>query len=750
VIRSLALACILFLLSAIAARAEYSTNGFESWYRDEHATIEINDVLVCNRCAIYVDEEKNVYVASSDIDAWGLKRPRTGSFNHEGVSYFALQTDLNLATTYDFAGNTVEVVAPRNAFRGESGDALPLTPAHGSFLNYQITRENGQYDFVTAARGGVLQVGYLSTSTGEGMRFSRARTRWFDLNARSHSVLGLGEETTAGSWLGISAPFAGIHFASDFSADPDYAPHGPREVSGFAESPSLLEVYANNVLEVRREVPEGPFTVNDLPEWVANSDIVMVLTDKRGSKSYQIARPEYDPSLLARNRHEFRLDAGLAHGNAGLPQQFYRGFVGQGTLRYGLTDRITSELFSESIDGEDFTDAGADVLVAPNMIVGFRAGGGNRRHASEYRYELRGSKVRFRANASFNSQASQPFAGIDFDNVVSRLSERADLSISINPKWDVSAQFNGFQTSTGSPQSTLSASLSYRAEALSFNLAPTYDTQRHTTSANVSLSLTLTPNQTIATESLLSSSGESSTAVEWRKEPADSADPLSIKVRTSAYSSQDRRVEVADNMKWARASIDWQQQYARSIFEPRLSGALAFVAGKIQPLPTVDDGESFGLLAAPIQNARVTLNLSDAGRTDPRGRLVLRHLSPYRANTLHLLAADAPIWADIAPVTVVPAKWSAVAVRITVISRGGFTIRAFDTRGRPLAPAGEVLDATGKRFPIGYDGHVYLTGLRAGIQRLRANSEDGPCTVVLTVPANLDDIPDLGRQVCRP
>jgi len=39
--------------------------------------------------------------------------------------------------------------------------------------------------------------------------------------------------------------------------------------------------------------------------------------------------------------------------------------------------------------------------------------------------------------------------------------------------------------------------------------------------------------------------------------------------------------------------------------------------------------------------------------------------------------------------------------------------------------------------------------LHAGVQHLRGVSEHGVCTIELTVPSNLDDIPDLGTQLCR-
>jgi outer membrane usher protein len=749
--RSFALFCAFALLVTGIGRAQevHVSDAFEQAYVAEQVSIDLNDVRVCDSCTVYVAADGAVFVSAGDLDAWRLKRSNKPAFERDGKRYFGLQSDLNLATSYDGDQHELEVIAPNWAFRGERKPRREITPGNGAFLNYQLSRENNEYTFVTGGAGGVFQMKYLST-TANGLEFHRGITRWFQLDTKRNRALSVGEQTSDGGWLGVSAPFAGVGYLSDYSADPEYVSHSPPAVSGVADAPSLLDVYADNILVLQRYVPAGPFTVYDLPASAAHSDIVLVLTGPTGAKTYEVARPQYDPNFLGRGFSTFRLDAGLAHQNVNLRNQFYRGFVAQGTVRYGLSNRITTELFGESINGTNFADAGADVLLATGNTLGFRIGGGNRRHAGEYRLDLRSGAIRFRTKIAYNSQKEEPFAGVDFGNVIAQISDSSGLEMAVTPDLEAGFELARTRTNTGSFQSTLSARIGYRRGNLNITVAPQYDLITHLSSANVAFTLQVRPSQSVTLDSAVSTSGATSSGIEFTKEPSDPADPLFVRVKESRSDFQARSVELADSMNWSVANLNWQQQSGMSIFEPKLTGALAFIGG-IHPIRFVNDGEALGVVTAPLQSPLgVDVNASPAGTTTARGTLLLRGLSAYSENVVKLQTGNLPIWANVIdPVRVVPAKWSPVHVRIKIESRGGLTFRAVDDRGAPLPVGSEVQGAGGTRFPVAYDGLVYISGLPPGSQQLRGTSDHGACTIDLTVPSNLDDIPDLGTQVCR-
>jgi outer membrane usher protein FimD/PapC len=420
-------------------------------------------------------------------------------------------------------------------------------------------------------------------------------------------------------------------------------------------------------------------------------------------------------------------------------------------VRYGVTDRITSEFFGESINGENFADAGADVSLAPGSTFGVRIGGGNRRHAGEYRLELSSGTIRFRTKIAYNSQKQEPLSGVDFGDVIAQITDTSGLDVTLTPDLQAAFELSRVRTNTGSFQSTLSTRIGYRHGIVDFSVAPQYDLITHLTSANVTLTLRVLPNQAITLDSAVSTSGATSSGLEWSREPASPADPFSAKLKGTYSESQSRTGELTDSMNWGVANINWQQQYGKSIFEPRFAGALAFVGGGVDAIRYVNEGEAFGVLTVPVQKTLgVDVNASPAGRTSARGRLLLRGLSAYRENVVKLQTSNLPIWANVNdPVRIVPTNWSPVYVRMPILSRGGLTMRAVKARGIPLPAGSSIESSNGKHFPVGYDGLVYITGLRAGLQQLRRVSTNGACTIDLVVPASVDDIPDVGMQVCR-
>ena len=683
------------------------------------------------------------------MDAWGLKRPLNSAFERDGQSYYGLQTDLNLAASYEADTGELVIIADKSAFRGQpTPHPLSMADEHGAFLNYELNRETSKYDFAAVSPGGELQMRILSTNQ-DGLEFHRGRTRWLHVNPAAHYVLGLGEATADGGWLGVNTPFAGIHYATDYSSDPEFAASGPPSVSGFATTPSLLEVYIDNVLELRRDVPQGPFTVRDLPQSAARADIVLVLTDQTGRHTTQVVRPAYAPDFLGRGLSEFVFDAGIGHENAGVQHQFYRGAVAQGKFRYGITDRLTGELYAESVNGANFADAGFDLSLGPAQTFGVRIGGGNRRHASEYRYEFQGGKLRVKEVLRLDSVVNQPIPDLDFENAAENIAERTQLGWTFNRRWSAGLEFYRFRSNTGSNLETVASKITYRSGRFTVSASPFYDFVRSRTSANVSVVFQLAPDRRVGLDSSVSATGQTSAALDVRK-TASPDDPLSMRVKISANRSQDRRFELSDDFSWGTASFVWQQQFGRSLYEPSIEGALAFVGCRPYPTPPIGEKESIGVLHLPgYRNVHVSVNSEGAGATDSSGTLVLRKFSTYHDNTVTVTTADLPISVNVAsPVHVVPPMAAPIDIAIPVLSRGGFTMRVTDETGAPL-PAASYLTASAAKYPVGYDGRVFIAGVQPGPFSLSGQGAQGACTLTITVPATIAQIPDLGTQICR-
>lgn len=751
---SILLTALALLAPAIQARPAFgaeTTSDFSDELHLEHYSVRLDGVVVDPDATLYRADDHTIYVSSVQLDAWKLKRPLKPAFDRDGQSYYGLQTDLTLATSFDRDTHELDIVARRSAFIGQPSTELPpISPGTGLFMNYFLSRENGSYDFFSAAGNGVFEQRYLSTTGDDGLEFHRSRTRWFRLNPANHTVLQLGDGTIDGGWIGQSAPFGGVHFASDYTSDPTYVQNGPPTVSGVAASPSQLEVFVDNVLELRRDVPQGPFTVRDLPSSAAHSDIVMVLTDENGKKTFQVARPSYNPDFLGRGMTTFSADAGLAHSNVDLKGSYYRGGVFSGTVRYGITSRITGEFHAEDIVGENFADIGADFSLTGDDTFEFRIGDGNKRRASQVEYNMRRRGFRFREQLTLNSLQTEPFFGEDFGDTIAQISESSELGIDVNRNVSLSLRLDRSRENTGFMSSMLSAKTRYRNRALTLEVTPLYDFVRRRMSANLTLTFRVSPDERLVERTAVTAQGQKSASIEYRKDSVDPSDPISLAAKITASRSQDRRFYINYEMPWSAASFNFQQLNGRSIYEPEISGALAFAGGRLYTLRTVGDSESFGVLHIPgLRNVRVSVNSSDVGRTNSHGDLVLRDLAPFRDNAIGVSTEDIPLDVNIVdPKHVVPARSSPLSLTIPIASRGGFTLTALDERGSPLDPGGS-LQSTNGSYPIGYNGRTYIAGLAPGPQRLTGSVNGMPCTIAITVPSNVDQIPDLGRQTCR-
>jgi outer membrane usher protein len=744
-----ALVCALWLCT-LPALAETVVDPFDDKYHLEHYRVDLNDVLVSDNAAVYVTADETIYVSDSDLDAWNLKRRRTSSFERDTHRYYGLQTDLNLATSYNRHDNTLEIVAPSSAFRGQKDDLkpVPTTPGRGGFFNYDLNELKQTYDFYAVSQGGVYQLKYLS-ETNTQFLFFRSVLRWFQTDAATHRVISIGDGKTNGGFIGSNIPFAGVHYATDYTTDPTFVSRSAPSVSGFATSPSLLDVYINNVLEVQRYVPEGPFTVDNLPTDAATSDIVLVLTDQHGVKSTQEVRPSFAPQFLSRGFSEFRVDSGIAKQNANLATQYYRGFVGQADVRYGLTDSITADVLGETINAQNFADAGLDVQLSQGNTFTFRLGTGNIQRASDYRLNLQSGAVSLTEEYGLNSQTQPSVESGDNSNVIQKLDERTNLSFPVGEQWNFQLSFQRGRSNQFTNQSNISNQISTNIGSFRIGVEPMYDFVSHKYSANARVDLRLDKGHSVSGTSAITETGQTSAGLTWRKTPVDPDDPISLMAKLSGGRTQAQEFDIEDEMPWAVAAFNWQRQFNQSIYNPQLKGALALLGGNVYALRTIGEGESFGLLQIPGgSDVRVQVNGSDAGATNNQGWLVLRSLRPYRENTIEVNGADLPIWYNLQdPLAVVPRKSAPIRVNTVVASRGGFTFEAVDAHGAPLAAAGSITSGMA-RYPVGYSGRVYVGGMAPGTVQFKGLVNGEPCTIEVVVPKDTTTVPDLGPMRC--
>lgn len=736
----------LALFVASPARAQVAVTSLDPDVHREVFAVSVNGVDVSPGSMLYLSRDGIVYANAKDLAAWKLEYPRDPSFTRDGAAYYALQSQLNLAVAVDHPDERLEIVAPRAAFIGAPDrEREPATPGGGALLNYRMRRTDGSYDLFLTHDASAWQMRYESTQSSRGIALLRAQTRWYHLDIHRHRVWQFGDGEVNGGSVGTSIPFAGVHLASEFAKDPLFVSHELPSVRGVAATPSLVEVYVNDVLQWREEVPAGPFTVRDLPASAANTDVMLVLIDRSGNRSVQFARPGVDQEFLRPGLMSYSFDAGIGRVNGWQRGAYYRDGVVSALLRRGITGAFTAQLQVQSVAGKTFAAAGAQVRLGRGQSATISYGAGQIRRASELEYRLRTRKLEFREVLRSNAESSP--TAFDPGGVFARFNESSDLRYDTGGALTIGLRLDRSASNSGSPTSLLSMETTYRLRDLDLLLRPSYDTVRHALSASLEITRRLDAVHSITQRVDAPAGSRAALALEYRKMQRDPDDPWTLEARSATGDSEERRLYLEDRMPWATASVLAQDQNGRGILEPAINGSLVFAGRRIYALRNANAEESIGFVHLPhLPNVRIKVNGADAGRTDKDGNLVLRNLSALEKNVVTADLSNVPIDEDVKdPEKVVPYAGTPVDVELLRREEQSVLLRIVDAAGRSLPPGSWITAEDGVRFPIGFDGRAYIHGVPPGSQKFTAANG---CALTLTIAPRWE-ITDEGTVMCR-
>src|SRR5262249_47688121 len=94
------------------------------------------------------------------------------------------------------------------------------------------------------------------------MHAVRLESTWTIDRPDSLTSLRVGDSITSASrWWGGAVRFGGLQWGTNFATQPGLVTMPLPSIGGESALPSTLELYVNNALRVRQDVPEGPFTV---------------------------------------------------------------------------------------------------------------------------------------------------------------------------------------------------------------------------------------------------------------------------------------------------------------------------------------------------------------------------------------------------------------------------------------------------------------------------------------------------------
>jgi outer membrane usher protein len=704
-----------------------------------------------------------------DLARWRLRVPATPAA-HDGEAFYALDELPGLHYTVDEPNQVLMLSAPADLFdatalRGRAAVYRVPAPAPiGGFFNYQLsaqrsagrTSASGLFEAGTFNAWGVGTTRFLARDTAVAQpsgNVVRLDTTWTRDRPETLASLRLGDSISSpGDW-GRSVRFAGVQWATDFSTQPGFVPFALPGYRGEALLPSTVELYVDNALRMTREVPSGPFSIQDLPVVTGSGFATVVVQDLLGHQQ-SVTLPYYaSPRLLPAGVNQFSYEAGFVRDNYGIASNDYGRFVAVGTRRHGFSDGFTGEVHAE--------------LLRNQQTVGV---------SGAYLMPLAGI-VRASVAASRSDRVGRgELLALGFERQSAQLSIGGTLQLA-------SAHFVnlGLPTATRAPRAIAQAYLSY-ATAGYGALGASYTRQDHRDAESVGLvgvnySITL-GDLGYLTLSALRVSGDTSAityALVFTRaldlatrgsvslgHDADGSRALldvqrSLPVgdgfgyRVQAGAGEDARFDAGFSAQSdiGTYAIDSERRDGQTSVRADVGGGIVALGGEVFLSRRME--QSFGVVQIPgFPHVQIYADNQAVATTDAAGNALVPRLRAYQDNPIRIEQADLPLDAQIDSLEqqAVPYRRSGVVVKFPVRHAFGGTIRVVLDDGKPL-PAGAVAQIVGQpaTFPSGLDGAVYLTGL-APSNRIAIAWREQRCELLVPFPTGLPPMPQLGTYVC--
>ena len=736
----------------------------------EEVLLEVSINQIRKDTVLLLRSSGYLYAGAQDLRRWRVRLPNTTPLTFDGEDFYALDALEGVTYRLDESTQTLAVKVPPGLFDattllGKKTDFSAPSPASpGGFLNYDvfISHSTGE-----ANTSGVLELGgfgswgtsqtriLASDRTGSASAI-RLETTWTRDQPTQLASLRFGDSISGASGWGGAVRFGGVQWATNFSVQPDFVTFPLPGISGEAALPSTVELYVDNALRMRHQVPSGPFNIDDLPVPNGQGDARLVVRDILGRE--QIITQPFDTSsrLLKQGLHDYSYEVGFARRNFGTDSNNYGRPLAVGSHRLGLTEQFTGELHGEFLGNQQTMGLGG-VMLLP--AVGVLSGSFAASHSDKGVGGLVGLGFR-RQNRSFsfgvNTQiASQRFVklGMQSEELAPKHISQAFVGLATTDYGSFSARFT--QQAFRDKEDNVIVSGSFATQignlgSLSMSVMKFLSGDAQTVfSLNFSM---LLGNRTSANISTSARPGREQAQVQvGRNVPAGSG--MGYRLVAGLGDSDVRQAELKLQNQIGTYNFGVAQASGQRAFRGSANGGIALLGGRAFLSRRITD--SFAVVQVPnYSGVGIYADNQLVGRTDTYGTALLPRLRAYQMNTVRIEQADLPLDAqiDAMQLDAVPYFRSGLLLKFPIKRSRGALLTVVLENGDPL-PAGalaEIIrdsDEEDEVFPAGMGGELYLTGLAAS-NRLRVNWLEQSCEFILTFPESTEPLPYLGTYTC--
>lgn len=645
-----------------------------------------------------------------------------------------------------------DIAAPYHLDAGIGADAAapddaagPLVDhGHGAVLNYGLNVEawrdgaasgstvTGHVDGRLFMPSGVLSHGFVIAPDGDGAhRPRRLDTSWRSAFPGRAVQVQIGDIASRGPSWARPVRMGGAMVDRNFALQPDLVTIPLAGFEGSAALPSTVEVFAGSIRAYSAEVPAGPFSIRDLPLTGGPGVARVVLRDVTGRETQADLPFLTSDQLLKPGLADFALSAGRPRLGIGTAADRYGPDIfGVGTLRYGVTDRLTLSAHAEAGPGLLMAGAGAAAGILHLGTAGIALAGSRTDRGGGALLDMQASLAAGPASLSGRLMrswgrfgdvaavsAAPPDGPADRHDFPRQI---AQLSLSLPLDGRIGSGANIFLSDIRSPgpvdrEASLGLSYSRRLWGdSSITLAATSQRgARRDTTAGVQLQVPLGPRHHVGAQSErrgggwrhhVQASGRSRGDIprwNWRLQ-ADRGDGGSVR-GSAGYEGQRGRVEVAASSRTGGRAAGL-----------RVDGAVVVSGGGVFLSRPVHD--AFAVVDAGAPGVEVRAENRAVGRTGRSGRILVPDLRAYEENAISIDPLDLPLdaAAEATRQVVRPAHRSGATVTFGVRTETRqAVIGLVDGRGLPLEVGGRVTlnDDAGEAL-VGFDGETFLTDLR--------------------------------------
>lgn len=738
------------------------------------AVDEVFLVVVINQqeqgVAFLLRSDDRLFAGGQDLRRWRLHLPNTIPLNRDGEDFYALDTLAGLSYEFNESSQALTVQAPPSLFdatrlKGTVTNFSAPTPASpGGFLNYDVSANHAQGRTTTSgllelggfSGWGAVQTRILARDLDGHASAIRLDTTWTRDQPMQLASLRVGDAISGTSSWGGAVRFGGVQWSTNFSTQPGFIAFPLPGVSGEAALPSTVDLYVNSALRMSREVPSGPFSIQDLPVTTGQGDARFVVRDILGREQV-ITQPFYaTPRLLQQGLQDYSYELGFVRRNFGSDSNNYGRALAVGTHRLGITDQFTGEIHGELLGQQQTLGLGGVLLLpAAGVLSGSFAASHSDRGVGgllELGFQRQGRYVSFGANTQLASQRFEKL-GLEPEALAPRQISQMFVNLATTDYGSFRANYTqqAFRDRTGNK--ILSAGYSRkvgRQGNLTVSVTRLLNGDAKTT-FNLSFSLSL-GNRTNASINTSAQPGREQAVLQVsRSVPAGSG--LGYRLAAGVGDSDRRAAEVSAQNGIGAYNLAVDQFQGQAAFRGSASGGVAFLGGSAFLSRRITD--SFAVVQVPdYSGVGIYADNQLVASTDADGNALLPRLRPYQKNTVRIEQADLPLDAQIDAVQLdaVPYFRSGLLLKFPVKRSRGALLTVVLENGETL-PAGAQAQIIGdnveenKVFPIGLRGEVYLTGL-APSNRLRVTWLDQRCEFILPYPESTDPLPYLGSYTC--